>query len=531
MTAPVEAPPALCMSFIGARIGRVTLTDACGRPMWGPETQWVFEGFVGIEIAPQVTEGQEQKVVTAGGKVCVNERAQDTVSWQNITVDFCNVDPSLFLAMQRTWKRVTEASRRTTTGWRQGETISDQLGYALELWPKAAGRGASQACLLGDVTVSDPTFMPGGYILVPWILGLAPEPMTFDQNPTSFKQKGRTRAGSLWGRGPYKVTRDLDGQPARLLDPIDPGFDVPQWNFKSTGDPDHVHVELVTVAPPEPTCGPQPLWNPDATTPTITTVATPGNTMSVDLTVTNFDVVGKSGVVHWGDGQSSALPFSSNGKASHAYAASAAGKEQTISFLAGNGAAPVTAKFTPAGTAPTAPTVTTAATPGNPMSADLTITNFDVIGKTATVQWGDGQSSQLAADSGKASHVYASAAAGTEQTITVTAANGSTPATAKFTPTAPVAPTVTATATDGNPMSVDFTVTNFAAIGRSGTVQWGDGQTSPMPASTNGQLSHAYATATAGTEQTITFTAANGAAPVTAKFTPTAPPTARTARA
>jgi hypothetical protein len=347
VTAPVIAPASLCSAFIGARRLRVTLVDNCGRPVWGPRSQITSKGFVSIEIGPSVEEGEDYKSTSAGGELIVKDRGEDTISWYEVSCEFVQVDPDLFLLMQRTWKRVTDASRKTSTGWRQGETLSATLGYALELWPKATGTGSAQACLMGDDDVIDPTVYPTGYFLLPWVLGLAPESTTLENSPTSFKLKGRTRAGSLWGRGPYNITRDLAGAPAPLLDPIDPGFDVPAWNLTTSGDPDHWHTETVTVAPPEPVCGAQPLWNPLATTPLVTTAVNGVNTMSVRLTVTNINAVGKSGIVDWGDGTTSAIAPSDAGIATHTYAAGEADVDQEIKFMAGNGHAPVIKIFTP----------------------------------------------------------------------------------------------------------------------------------------------------------------------------------------
>jgi hypothetical protein len=340
----VIAPPSLCASFIGARLLRVTLVDACGRPVWGPLSQVVSKGFVSVEIAPEVESGESFKVKNAAGELCVNDRGQDSVSWYTLTIEFCAVDPDLFLMMNRTWKRVTDASRVTTTGWRQGERFSDTLGYSLELWPKVTGAGAGQACLLDAGVVVDPTLEPGGYLLMPWVVALAPESVTFANAAVSFKQKGRTRPGSLWGVGPYLVTRDVDGEPSRLLDPIDPGFDVPGLDFLTTGDPDHLHTEIITLAPPVAVCGAQPLWNPDAVAPILTATATVAVARSVDLTVTNFVPIGSSGTVHWGDGTSEAFTTATE---SHLYAVGLVGLPQTITFYAANGAAPVTAMFTP----------------------------------------------------------------------------------------------------------------------------------------------------------------------------------------
>ena len=50
--------------------------------------------------------------------------------------EFCQVDPELFTMLNRAWKPVTDATRKTITGYRQGQQVSDSLGYALELWPR-----------------------------------------------------------------------------------------------------------------------------------------------------------------------------------------------------------------------------------------------------------------------------------------------------------------------------------------------------------------------------------------------------------
>lgn len=348
MTAPAPAPEAtaVCTPYIGAKRLRVTRLDACGRPVYGPSSQVVTKGFVSVEMEPEVAEGEDYSQVTAGGEQCISEKGQDSIKWWTVKVTFCQVDPDLFTIMNRTWRPVTNAARTQRTGWRMGQAFSDSLGFALELWPKSAG-GAGQACD-PDSGIIDETFDLSGYFLLPWVLGGAPETITLENAPTTFTITGRTRSGSLWGRGPYNVTRDQDGQPAPLLDPIDPGFNVGSWGLVSGGDPDHFHGENVTVTPPEPMCGAQPLYAPGATAPQITVVA--GTTArSAELTVGNFDQIGSSGTVNWGDGTIAPVPSSSNGTAQHTYAASQDGIEQIVTFTPGNGAEPVSTAFTPTG--------------------------------------------------------------------------------------------------------------------------------------------------------------------------------------
>lgn len=339
MTAPALAAPAQCASFIGARRVRVTRVDACGRPLYGPKSQVVSSGFVSVEISPEVEEGEDYSTKTAGGDLCISEKGQDNLKWMTIGIEFCQVDPDMFTAMNPTWKPVTNGDRSQSTGFRIGQKFSDTAGFALELWPKAAGAGAS--CLDEDDGAVDPDFEVNGYFLLPWVLGTAPDSWTLENGAATFKLQGRTKAGSLWGAGPYPVTRDADGAPAALLDPIDPGFDVPQWDFVSTADPDHFHAEIVTVRPPAASCGARPLYNPSAIAPTVTVTGS-GTSRTAQVKVGNFADVGRSGTVNWGDGTAQPVPTSSNGTVSHSY-----DKDDTftIAFIAGNGAEPVTSEF------------------------------------------------------------------------------------------------------------------------------------------------------------------------------------------
>lgn len=337
LLAAAPAPASLCASFIGARRMRVTMLDTCGRPKYGPRAQVTTSGFLTIEITPEVEAGESYKAKNAGGELCVNDRGQDAITWLTYKIEFCEVDPELFLMMSRSWKRVTDASRQTTTGFRIGEKVTDLDGFAIECWPKVSGKGAGQACLQPS---SSDDFEVNGYLLLPFCVGMAPDAMKFENAPTTWTLQGRTKAGSLWGKGPYKVTRDLAGAPAVLLDPIDPGFNNPTLTppLISTGDPDHFHAEIVTVKPPEAACGAQPLWNPDATAPAVTITPDAGaNKLIQHLVVTNAADVGQTGTVDWGD-DTAVAPIAA-GKADHTYAA--AGNYSVI-VTASNGSAPVT---------------------------------------------------------------------------------------------------------------------------------------------------------------------------------------------
>lgn len=247
---------AQCPSFIGARVLRATLVNACGRPVRGPRSQAVSNGFVQVESSPEVQEGQDYSTTRADGGTCSAETGPDTLKWINVSIQFCQVDFELFNLINPTWKRVTNAARTMTTGVRIGESLDSRLGFALELWPRVSG--ADVGCDDLDSAPEDPDdpIDPVGYFLFPWIVARAPDSWTNNNGTVTFTLRGRTRAGARWMNGPYDVTRDIVGSPAPLLDPIEDGRG-------SSGirpfTPDHFHMELVSVTPPQPTCGARPL--------------------------------------------------------------------------------------------------------------------------------------------------------------------------------------------------------------------------------------------------------------------------------
>lgn len=233
----------VCPSYIGARRLRVTRLDHCGRPVYGDCSTAVSSGFVSVEFEPEVQEGEDYTLRNADGDLCVSERGQDALQWINVSIEFCNVDPELWQIMNPTWKTVKNA-KGEVTGFRIGEKFSDEQGFALEVWPKAAGQTA-----LCDDAPDDA--QPNGYFLLPYVIGGAPQGWTLEDGTATFTLNGRTKAGSLWGRGPYNITHDANGNPSPLLEPIASG--------SNGSDPDHFHADIVTIGPPEASCGCQEL--------------------------------------------------------------------------------------------------------------------------------------------------------------------------------------------------------------------------------------------------------------------------------
>lgn len=342
---PRADPPALCgVSYVGARRIRVTRLDKCGRPAWGPKSSFVESGFTSIEIAPESEEGEDYTTKTAGGDLCIAAKGQDSIKWYTVAIEFCSVNYELFQMMNPTW-RPTQDYWGRTTGVEIGQSMTDTIGFALEIWPKVTGTGS--LCLSDEGSLPD-DYEVNGYIVLPWLVGTSPDSWTLENGAATFKLNARTVPGSLWGRGPYNVMFDQNWEKQPLPRPVDPGFDVPAWHFTTSGDPTLVRPDITTLAPPKSTCGPVPLWNPNDIDPVITVAHNQQDGMKADLAVTNWaQLATKGGVIDWGGDnlEPTRLPATGNGQVtSPAYTTTT---EKTITFHPANGRPPVTTTFTP----------------------------------------------------------------------------------------------------------------------------------------------------------------------------------------
>lgn len=275
----------VCPSFVGARVIRVTRLDNCGRPVYGPDSQVVTKGLVSVNMDPDVEEGEDFTQRNINGDLCVSEQGPDALRWINVGIEFCQVDPCLWSILNPSWKLVKNAHGEVT-GFRIGERFDDSAGFALEMWPKVSAQGA-----LCDDDAPDEAD-PNGYFLLPYVIGRAPDGWSLENGVTTFTLNGRTKKGSLWGKGPYNVTLDADGNPVPLLEPISSGA--------GGEDPEHFHADIVTLSPPEPTCGCQPL---EPIAPSVE-----GGQITVDAEQPNracFTVQGSAArqvTIDWGDG-------------------------------------------------------------------------------------------------------------------------------------------------------------------------------------------------------------------------------------
>lgn len=243
-----------CFSLVRGRALRVTKLDGCGRVLLGARSQVTTEGFISVGLTANTEEGETISVTNAAGKVCILDEPSPSFTGYGIEVAFCGVDPELFSLMTGQ-KVVLNAAGTDAIGFRMNSGINlAGQGFALEMWsnvPVAACDASGGASY--------------GYFLIPFVQGGVLGDFTVENGAINFTLTGATsKDGNEWGVGPYDVVRDASNAPGPLLETLEAK--------------DHLHMQLTTVAPPEPSCGASEVGIPA----TGATAGTPG-----DLTPAN----------------------------------------------------------------------------------------------------------------------------------------------------------------------------------------------------------------------------------------------------
>lgn len=348
--------------LVRGRKMRVTRLDGCGRPVYGPCSQVVTEGFISVGLSAVINEGEAITVTTANGKTCVND--QPTPEFQGYTaeISFCDVDPALF-SLITGQEQVLDAAGNVV-GFRMNTEVDlSGSGFALEVWAGVPGVTCdpNAAATAGD---------PSGYLLLPYLKGGVLGDFTIENAAVTFAITGAaTKGGAGWGVGPYNV----QGAPAApLIKPITKG--------------DHLHVQYTEISPPASTEGCYPLLeSSDAPVTAITPVVT---NSSVSLTITPNPSTAEPAVIEWGDGAFDYV--TSAGPHAHTYAAAG---EYTIEVARGPAkvaqavvaTAPIPATGVAAQAAPAAFTPAGAVAPAN--LAALIAAGISPTGAGNTAAW------------------------------------------------------------------------------------------------------------------------------------------------
>ena len=214
------------ISLVRGRRLRVTKSDGCGNLVLGPDSVVVTEGFISVGFTANQSEGETISVTNAAGNVCILDEPAPKFLNYSVTVNFCGVNPELVNLMTGN-PLVMDAAGTGVVGFGVDSTVDiSASGFAMELWSNVP----AGVCEGGQTSY--------GYLLFPFLTGGTLGDFTVENAALNFTMSGATtKDGNTWGVGPYDVTRDVGGVAGPL------NVAIPSTR--------HLHMELVTVAPPE----------------------------------------------------------------------------------------------------------------------------------------------------------------------------------------------------------------------------------------------------------------------------------------
>ncbi len=224
--------PTKCWSSIRGRRMRVTRLDECCAPLppATPCASLVTKGFVSVQYSPEIEEAEEINLKNASGESCASDPGCDEIKWMNVQMNFCQVDPDLFTFM--TGSPLVLDWEGNSTGFRIKKGALCSINFGLEVWTDIP----SEQC------AADAAGKSYGYFLLPCVGGGVIGEYTIQNDALTMQINAKARAGSGWGVGPYDVVQtDATGTAGPLLQPIEAD--------------DLKHIDIVTIAPPEPVCG------------------------------------------------------------------------------------------------------------------------------------------------------------------------------------------------------------------------------------------------------------------------------------
>lgn len=373
-----------CFTPIRGRRIRVTLVDTLGRPRPGECSVVSTGGFVNVEMAAEIEEGEETTVRTAGGELCVSEKGADQLKWINVSIEFCQVDPDLFSMINPTWTKLLDHLGQTI-GWEESHEYSVDAGFGLEVWSDVTG-----------YTPSDPNAAGAWvYYLLPFVVGGTLGDITVENGAVSFTITGRTKKGSQWGKGPFDVMANApDGVCGPLITPFNP--ESPRRVF------------LTTCRPPDSTCGCVPLSAPDGPNATVVEATSDATRFSIRAYASGAGPFS----IDWGDGSS--VEDLTPGLTGEVHQYGTAGTYNVKVYPTGVPSRMtynrVTLPFT-------------GATPELPLVISVTEVTSDANRRTARIDWNNGTAGTVKVDwgdgtvvvgqtqSGNLNHAYASGAA------------------------------------------------------------------------------------------------------------------------
>lgn len=224
--------PTQCFPFAQGRRLRVTKLDSCGNPETSDICgQVVSKGFVQVSVSSNTITGTSIQPQNAAGELCYRLQAPDVFTGHNLSIEFCEVDPSLMGLVTLSNPVLDYAN--DIVGF-QTVAGSHAAGYALEVWMGVPG----VECPPEDVNPVDSL----GYVLFPFIIPGALGDFTIANDAVNFTVAGYTKSNVNWGVGPYDVVaQGITNIAGPLIDPIP--ADV------------HAHLQWTSIPAPIEFCG------------------------------------------------------------------------------------------------------------------------------------------------------------------------------------------------------------------------------------------------------------------------------------
>lgn len=178
--------PAQCIAPIQGTHARIVRLDECGAIVTGTGSQTVFDGFVEVAVSPQYQDGTEYILRNAQGVPCVNRRGDDQFLRDEVTIQFCTIDPD---AVVLTTGQDLVSDGATGTGfWIKEGAVSAR--WSFELW-----QADSQTC-----TGDNPRY---AYWAWPHLTTGRFQDMTVNDGTLEWRILARSAAANLdWGTGP-----------------------------------------------------------------------------------------------------------------------------------------------------------------------------------------------------------------------------------------------------------------------------------------------------------------------------------------
>jgi hypothetical protein len=220
----------------GGTVIRVTQLDECGNPSG---CYAVSECWSTAQKTQTYTDPQQFAPVNANGQVCFAVRQPPGLLWNVLDLALNAVDPVIWEILTGAPLVLDDSVPPVPVGWQQVRNQILNSRFAFEMWL----RQAPDACEPGNV--------PYIYQLEPYVVQGMLADFSVGQEAINFGIQQALGIGpSPWGVGPYNVLKDNTGAPSPLLTPIPVG---------GTDGDGFTRTQLVTLAPPTPTLGCQPV--------------------------------------------------------------------------------------------------------------------------------------------------------------------------------------------------------------------------------------------------------------------------------